>query len=292
MQKEKEGLLSISEFAGLVGASRSQLLFYDRKGVFRPAAYQEAGGQAANRRYRLEQVAQYHLFTFLQQLGCTLEEASSWTERSFAECVSLLSEREKKLQQDMNRLTVLQESIALIRDMQRVVSDKTAQRPAFITLEERPAFYVPFEKPCLRGTPQFSKEYGRYFQLIKQKPAILPAPIGLVQSVTDPQDGKYPVKAMVLLLSRAASHEANYRLPAGRYLAFQMSGPLGTGHENVIAGRSYLLQHGLRRSSEVILWNMGIQNIREQSSYTEFAAYRVCRGETEEGQLPIQPGIG
>ncbi len=291
MQEEENILLTIGEFAELAGAQRSQLLYYDKHGFFRPAARVETGKQAANRRYRLDQIPQYQMLCFLQRLGCPLSEACSYVNATWADCAACFSLQEKRLQREMQRMQSMRESIALMLRLQSLSKASTPDHPAFSHLEKpRDGLFCAFDPPCLRNTKRFAKEYIRFYQSAKDNPDILPAPIGLVFSTEPGSDGRFPVKGLLMLYRKGAENiSANYRIKAGRYLIFHLSGTIGGGAASLMQSRAYLHRHGLRRSSAVIVWDMGVQNVTDSATYSECIAFSVCPVETPPGADPAVP---
>ncbi|MEW4354787.1 MerR family transcriptional regulator [Streptococcus pneumoniae] len=63
-------MLKISEFARLARTTRRTLIFYDEKGLFRPAKTAENG----YRFYEPDQLYQFELISGLRQLGLSLDE--------------------------------------------------------------------------------------------------------------------------------------------------------------------------------------------------------------------------
>ena len=287
------GQLSVGQFSALVGASRSQLLYYDREKIFVPACRVGVGEQAPNRRYTLDQVLRYRMLCYFQQLGCTLEEASRYLDAPWAERLELLKRQEERLERETRRLQTMRESVALLMRGQRLCSGTRPDAPAFDALDApRRGIYHALETPSARTTAAFAKAYIRHDEAVRDDPDILPAPTLLTYAVEADENSRFPVTGILSLFRDGAGQErSNYTLPAGRYMIFGISGTGGRLSGSLLNNRQYLQGHRIKRRGSVLAYNMGVTQTEPGAYYDECVLFPVCEGFTPPGQKPTTPGV-
>lgn len=291
--KGNDPLLSVSEFADLVGASRSRLLFYDKEGYFPPAARMDAGRQASNRRYHLDQVFQYRMLDYLQQMGCSLEEAGRYINTDDEQNDTFLQAREEDIRQKMRRLRAMEGSIQSVLKLRQLSQGSKPDAPVFFSLDEPfPMLYHAFDTPCLRGTRCFARAYAGGFERLSVHQDIMPAPLGLRYSVEAGEDGRFPAIGMLMLFSPGAdAAQANCTLPAGSWLAFELSGHVGTAGRPMLTNRQYLRDHGLKRRGPVTGWHMSVTYGDAGARFDECIAFPIIEGITPPGEKPTTEGV-
>lgn len=291
--EKRANLLTVSQFAKLVGATRSQLIYYDRYGYFKPAVLDGKDQQAANRRYKLDQVYAYRMLCFLQQLGCTLEEARDYLNAEGAACSEFLIKRGEKLRTEMSRLQTMQQSVETMLRLETLAKGTRPDAPTFAELTQ-PYYglYTAAKEPCLRGTKAFSDLYVEHDEKVRGNVDILPAPVGTTYSVDLSEDGRFPVTGVLSLFRKGMGQDqANYVLPATRYLVMELNGTIGGLGWSLMSNRQYLWDHQLKRTSSVLSWNMGVSHVDSNARYAECVTFPVIDGYTPVGVKPTTEGV-
>ena len=288
-----EPLMSVSEFAKTVGATRSQLIFYDKMGVFSPMVRTAQGTHASYRFYTADQIYTYNMLTFYQKAGYSLSEAGRLCQREIAEDDTELTGGLERLKRQQERIMTTIDSIQLMLKFEKTTAGSTASNPAKIELDKPVScLYCKFDSECRRGTKSFAEQYTRYIAEINETAGILPFPIGLIYHPDADESGYFPVRGVIAMFKRGiSSPKANFTLPAGKYIAISMKNRLHNFSAECMPLREYLKSNSLIRTTPLIGWNMSVRNENGHIYYTECLSISVISGTTPEGQLPVLPDV-
>lgn len=103
--REKK-LISIGEFAKMVGIDRKTLIFYDNEGVLKPAAYGKENGY---RYYSFDQYDEVHAIVTLRMMGISLTELKQHLqERNAASSIEVIKRRKKQVDKFLDELKLEQ----------------------------------------------------------------------------------------------------------------------------------------------------------------------------------------
>lgn len=106
--------MTISEFSKITGIKRANLIFYDNIGLLAP----EFRGENEYRYYTRRQLGTAYLITALRELGLGLDEIRRYaSERTPGNLLTLLSEQEEWLEEEINRLRRMKDMMKLHREM-------------------------------------------------------------------------------------------------------------------------------------------------------------------------------
>lgn len=102
--------MSISEFAGLSGIKRANLIFYDKIGLLKP----ESRGDNEYRYYTKRQLGTAYLITSLRELGIGLEEIKKYADcRTPERMAQLFQQQEVRISEEITKLKNMSEIMKL-----------------------------------------------------------------------------------------------------------------------------------------------------------------------------------
>ena len=137
----QKNLMQIKEFARLTGMKPENLRFYDQMGLLSP----EVRGENGYRYYSRRQLNSAYLISDLRDLDVGLEEIKSYSrDRTPEKMLALFDRQEKLLQDEIERLRGIRDSMRLRRDMAKealrhgerdVVLEKREREPIFLCPE-------------------------------------------------------------------------------------------------------------------------------------------------------------
>lgn len=291
ISKENDTLMTVSEFAKIVGASRSQLIYYDKLGVFSPAVRSPQGTEVTYRYYTLEQIFSYNMLNFYQRAGCSLSEAAQLSERHPYENYPALSLGLERLKQQHEYTLTMIKSLETMLWMEKLVSGSSPEHPAEFELPKPiDCLYRKFDKECRRGTKDFTEKYTQVISEINGNSGILPFPIGLIYSPEPDSLGYFPVRGVVAVYrSGAPDGSADFAMPAGKHLAVCIKNRLKQFKDDGLAIREYLVAHDLIRTMPLIAWNINTSSENGAMYYSECLSFSVISGKTPKGGLPVLP---
>ncbi len=133
-----EKYLSTSEFAKIVGVSKHTLFYYDKEGVFCPEKKQDNGFRV----YSVFQIETFFVIKSLTDMGVKLTKIKEYLKtRSAQNCMSLLIEHEKLLQEEIKRL---KKTTQLIKEKQQTIKTyfESELESAHIKYEEKEVLFI------------------------------------------------------------------------------------------------------------------------------------------------------
>lgn len=112
----QKNLMQIKEFARLTGIRPENLRFYDQAGLLSP----EVRGENGYRYYSRHQLNSAYLIIDLRELGVGLEEIKRYSQdRTPEKMLDLFARQEKRLEDEIEHLRSIRDSMYLHRDMAR-----------------------------------------------------------------------------------------------------------------------------------------------------------------------------
>ncbi len=181
-----EKIFTTNEFAKFVGVSKHTLFYYDKEGVFCPAQKNDNGFRG----YSIFQIETFLVIKSLAEIGVSLSNIKEYLKtRSELNCMMLLEENEKILEEKIERLKKAKE---LVKEKKQTIKDylECKEEGVFIAFEEKERlfitksdendYYMPFTEhiknvgestlnlPCavghiIRNENMQSKEYFDYY---------------------------------------------------------------------------------------------------------------------------------
>lgn len=122
MEKKSELYFTTGEFARILGIKKHTLFHYDEIGLFSPAKKEENG----YRYYYVWQTETFEVIRILQRIGMSLEEIKIYMEhRSPERFVNLMKEKEAQIDQEIERLKHMKQSIG--RELRSIAEAQTVR---------------------------------------------------------------------------------------------------------------------------------------------------------------------
>lgn len=211
-EKNRDGLLKISEFSKIAEISRKGLIFYDNIGVFSPE-YTAPNGY---RYYSHEQIYLISVVNMLKELDTPLSHIRDYMQDCTPDhAVALLQKQGAKLEQKINQLQSIQNMLQVKLARLEAGMARTVGSIRVVEQAETPLFISdPFEaeKSCIPDDTWI----GFYMKCRKHRVAF-GYPEGFMVSRENLQAGRTDIASHIICHVGKAQY-ANAFMPAGRYL--------------------------------------------------------------------------
>lgn len=253
---QNRNLMTISQFAKLVGTTRRTLIFYDQKGIFTPIKTLDNG----YRYYDYSQIYQMNLILGLRELGLSIEEIKDYQDDNSSEALN-------------KKLSELREKVSRrIKNLQQVLNmlDKKESDNTQLTNVE---FYV--VKECYLPTKEFwcsdfkadcseqeiAQAYSRFYQELGAGIMANNMLSGFLTDLPQAPANKYADAGFRIIKEKSFDRQVNVPIinrPQGEYVVVKVKND-GEGIEKGLAAiRSYVRQHSLNISGDLWQFNLGI----------------------------------
>lgn len=268
-----ERLLTISKFAQAVGTTRRTLLFYDEKGVFKPAKTTANG----YRYYSYGQIYRINFILGLRSLGLSVDEIKSY----------LADNNSQTLNKELGNLKQrVEDQIAKLRQVLEVLDQKEANNIQltdvdFYTVKRcylppRDFWVSDFKVNC--SEKEIAQAYSDFYQRLGAGTMVTNRLSGFLTDLPQAQPNKYADAGFRIIKEK--SQLAQVKLPVmtqadGDFLITKVQNT-GEGIEKGLAKiRQFAQTNNLQIGDDLWQFNIGVDIARLGLTKNSILAYRI-----------------
>ena len=209
-----QSVFTIGETAKIHHISKQTLIFYDKKGLLKPAYVDKNNGY---RYYSLEEFAALDVILFLKFLGLPLEKIKKYlTDRNVEKSIAVLEKQKQAVEKNMAKLKAVQAKIDSSLSVYEDYKDWSDKRGPFI--KKRKAQHA----LCLAIEPPYADEQvdlslKQLVLFVEQEDYLADYSMGSIIKQEDLLRGSYKYTSNFIIINKAVSNENYVKLPAGNY---------------------------------------------------------------------------
>jgi DNA-binding transcriptional MerR regulator/effector-binding domain-containing protein len=230
-----KSIFTIGETAKIHHISKQTLIFYDKKGLLKPAYIDEENGY---RYYSLEEFAALDVILFLKFLGLPLKEINSYlTERSAEKSIAVLKKQKQIVERNLFKLKAVRAKINSSLSVYEDYKDWADKKGPFIKKRKvQHALWLAIEPPY--GDEQVDLSLKRLVLFVEQEDYLADYSMGSIIRQEDLLNGIFKYTKTFIIINKAVSNANYFKLQAGTYATIYHHGP----YENISISYEKLLE--------------------------------------------------
>jgi len=229
-----KSIFTIGETAKIHHISKQTLIFYDKKGLLKPAYIDEENGY---RYYSLEEFAALDVILFLKFLGLPLKKINSYlTERSAEKSIAVLKKQKQVVERNLDKLKAVRAKINSSLSVYEDYKDWADKKGPFIKKRKaQHALWLAIEPPY--DDEQVDLSLKQLVLFVEQEDYLADYSMGSIVKQEDLLSGSLKYTKTFIIINKAVSNENYMKLPAGAYATSYHHGP----YENIETSYGKLL---------------------------------------------------
>ncbi|MBD5807028.1 MerR family transcriptional regulator [Limosilactobacillus walteri] len=271
----QQELMTISQFAKVVGTSRRTLIFYDQKGIFKPAKIMTNG----YRYYKYEQIYQINFILGLRELGLSVEEIKDYLNDSSSEALnkklSALKEkvqlRIKNLQQVLTILNQKEENNLQLANVDFYVATRCY-------LPHREFWCSDFKVDC--SEQEIAQAYSSFYQQLGTGAMADKRLSGFLTDLPQAQANQYADSGFRIIKEKSFDNQLSVPVidqQNGEYVVVKVKNDEAGIEKGLAAIRQLVADLGVTIGSNLWQYNLGVDIKRLGLTENSILAYRILQ---------------
>lgn len=249
-------LMTVSQFAKLVGTTRRTLIFYDQKGIFKPIKTKNNG----YRYYDYSQIYQINLILGLRELGLTVEEIKDYQDDNSSTSLNKkLNELKQKVKKRINNL----QQVLNILDRKEAnnvqLTNVNFYEPQKCYFPLREFWCSDLEVNC--SEQEIAKSYSNFYQELGTGTMANNMPSGFLTDLPKAQANKYVNASFRIIKEKSHNGQASVPVisqPQGEYVVVKVKNTGDGIEKGLTVIRNYIDEQQLEITGGLWQFNLGI----------------------------------
>ncbi|MBB1079576.1 MerR family transcriptional regulator [Limosilactobacillus sp. STM2_1] len=270
---KRTDLMTISQFAKIVGTTRRTLIFYDQKGIFKPVETMDNG----YRYYSYGQIYQINFILGLRELGLSVEEIKDYLNDNNSES---LNKRLGTLKEKVRlRIKSLQQVLAILdqkeeNNLQLANVDFYVAKRCFLPL--RDFWCSDFKVDC--SEQEIAQAYSSFYQQLGTGVMANKSLSGFLTDLPQARANQYADSGFRIIKEKSFDNQVRVPVinqPSGEYVVAKVENS-GQGIEKGLAAiRQLVADAHLKIGADLWQFNLGVDVKHLGLTENSILAYRI-----------------